>query len=100
MRQHENLLITLTEYCANIQEAVSKSFRFGLQNHHPDKPDITNTDVIMKKYYQIGTLIELLQEYGKLPVLSEDEIKKIREDTMKSTYEWMEVSLKTGNLRG
>lgn len=60
MKQHENILVTVSEECAEIQKAVSKALRFGLGNHHPDEPDVTNADDILFEYIQLQALIESL----------------------------------------
>ncbi len=42
MTSNENLLVTLMEECAEVQQAVSKMLRFGADNCDPSTPDISN----------------------------------------------------------
>ena len=42
MTVYENLMVTAMEECAEIQKEISKALRFGINNHHPDEPEITN----------------------------------------------------------
>lgn len=72
------LFICLQEEAAEVQQAVSKSIRFGPLNHNPDTPTSTNVDDIMTEYYHMQTVVEMLQEKGRLPILSREEIKEIK----------------------
>lgn len=66
MTKGENLLVTLSEECAEIQQAVSKSLRFGLENYNPVTPKLTNEKDIMTEYYQLITVMEMLIVSGIL----------------------------------
>ena len=35
MTKIENLLVVTAEECAEIQQAISKAMRFGMDNYHP-----------------------------------------------------------------
>src|SRR5574344_877467 len=78
--QIDVLFVCLMEEAAEVQQAVSKLIRFGSNNHNPKTPEQTNSDDIMTEYYQLQAVMELLQEKGKLPVLSTEEIKYIKKD--------------------
>lgn len=97
MKQFENLLITISEECAEIQQATSKALRFGLENHHP-KSNITNAKQIMNEYYQLSALIMHLQDYDILPTLSDSEIEEIMQSKIKNVAKWQEVSFREGTL--
>lgn len=58
MNRKENILVTIAEECAEIQEAVTKSLRFGLNNHHPLEPNETNAQQLMLEFYQLTAVIE------------------------------------------
>lgn len=70
----------LMEESAEIIQACSKSIRFGLFNHNPRTPDRTNTDDIMIEYYQLQAIMEIAQSEGILPILTDEEIKSIKDD--------------------
>lgn len=72
------LFICLQEEAAEVQQAVSKSIRFGPMNHNPNTPLSTNVDDIMKEYYHLQSVVEMLQKKGKLPILDKEEIKEIK----------------------
>lgn len=97
MNEIENLLVTLSGECAEISEAVSKSLRFGLNNHHPDVT-ISNADQIMKEYYQLSALIEQLQSRAYLPRFDDDKIKSIKIDKISNVEKWKDISFKEGTL--
>ena len=52
----------LIEECSEVIKAICKAERFGYQNHHPDRPDISNADEIET---EIKDLIIALEEYRK-----------------------------------
>jgi NTP pyrophosphatase (non-canonical NTP hydrolase) len=97
MKRHENLFLTVMEECDEVSQAVSKSLRFGLDNHHPES-DTTNAYDIMKEYYQLTALITYLQKVDYLPILDDDKIESIMEDKMKNVFKYQEVSFKEGTL--
>lgn len=76
--QIDILFVCLMEEAAEVQQAVSKLIRFGSNNHNPKNPETTNSEDIMIEYYQLQAVMELLQEKGKLPILTTDEIRNIK----------------------
>ena len=77
----KNMLIVAMEECAEIAQACSKSIRFGLENHHPNKSPIeTHKDEIMTEYYQLQSIIEELQLEHTLPYYTENRIYAIKKD--------------------
>ena len=53
MREIENLCVVAMEECAELQQALSKSLRFGFQNYNPNTPEKTNSVDILNEYYQL-----------------------------------------------
>ena len=51
MTKNENLLVTLSEECAEVQQAVSKVLRFGQDNYNPATPQVTNELEVLTEYY-------------------------------------------------
>lgn len=98
MKQFENILVTVSEECAEIQTAVSKALRFGLGNHHPDNADVTNADDILYEFIHLSALIENLQQHGMLPEWDEFTVKTMKNNKIRNVSEWQEVSFKCGTL--
>lgn len=97
MNNIENLLVTISEECAEIQQDVSKALRFGLDNHHPDS-NVTNEENILKEYYQLTAVIEYLQECSVLPKWNEEIVKTIKRVKLNNINTYQEVSRKCGTL--
>lgn len=57
------LLVCLTEECAEVQKDACKSLRFGLDDHHPDHPD-TNRMLLARELGDVLCLLDLLVEAG------------------------------------
>jgi NTP pyrophosphatase (non-canonical NTP hydrolase) len=61
-RVQETLLI-LQEECAEVTQAVSKCFRFGLDNFKPGKP-ATNAEHLENEIGDLLAMIDILVELG------------------------------------
>lgn len=63
MNTKEHLLTCLAEECAEIQQAVSKALRFGLDDGAP-WADTTNAQDIESEYVELVAVIDLCREHG------------------------------------
>lgn len=66
MTEREHLLTCLAEECAEVQQAVAKALRFGLQDGYPDT-DRTNAGDIAQELGDLVAVAELLEECGAVP---------------------------------
>lgn len=98
MKRSEHLLVCLMEECAEVQQAVAKSLRFGLEDHHPERPDLTNEAEILTEFYQLVAVMDLLQEEEIIATLSEVEVERIKKRKLEKLDEYMEYSRKTCRL--
>lgn len=90
MTGNENLLLTVMEECAEISEDVSKSLRFGVGQKFNSA--MTNGEKVMKEYYQLIAVVEMLQDNGVLPVFSEDFIATVKDKKKENVKLWQTVS--------
>jgi len=87
-RVRETLLI-LQEECAEVTQAVSKCFRFGLDNFKPGKP-ATNAEHLEVEIGDVLAMIDILVEQG---IVDKDRLaaataaKKIKLKQWSSIYE-------------
>jgi NTP pyrophosphatase (non-canonical NTP hydrolase) len=65
-KQHEALLITQEE-CAEVTQAISKCFRFGLNNNKPGK-SLTNKEHLEVEIGDLLAMIEILEKQGIITV--------------------------------
>ena len=98
MNKTENILTTALEECAEIQQAISKAMRFGMNAPHPMKPDHTNAHDILTEYYQLQAVMELLQKDNILPILPEDEITSIKQHKLEAMRQYQNISVLNGCL--
>ncbi len=98
MNSTENLFIVASEECAEIQQCISKTLRFGADDCHPDRPDSTNEIELLTEYYQLQAVIEMLQEKGALKTLSAEEIETIKVSKKAKVLKYAEYSKKIGLL--
>lgn len=92
MTSIENLLTTISEECAEIQQAVSKALRFGLGNHIPGKPRETNETDILVEYYQLQAVVEMLQRNGTLRTPEPAVIQRIKDEKRRKVQDYQALS--------
>lgn len=90
MKLKENLLVTVSEECAEVQQAVSKTLRFGYSSE--------NTNEIMREFYQLCAMIEMCQGEGILPFLSSKEQDNIISEKKQKVRVFQDVSWTIGTL--
>ena len=92
MNKKEYLSLVTMEECAELQQALSKSLRFGFDDHHPEKHNQSNEQQVLEEYYQLVAMMEELQRKNIINLLSEEEIKNIKRTKIKKVYQYMEYS--------
>lgn len=97
MKKNEHICIVTMEECAEIQQDTSKLLRFGKGNHHPDS-DVTNGYHLMKEYYQLQAMIEMMVEHGIVDELPEEEIKNIKDNKKLKVNHYINYSRELGLL--
>lgn len=98
MNRGEYLMVVASEECAEIQQNISKAIRFGVDNHHPDKPEITNGYEILKEFNQLRAVIDMLVIDRHIPPISEKEANKIYRDKIDAVERWEEYSKSIGKV--
>lgn len=94
MKERERLLIVAMEECAEMQQEISKALRFGIENHHPDEPHITNGERILREYNQLRAVMSLIIIKRVIKGMTETESSKIFREKIDSVEKWEEYSAK------
>lgn len=81
-KENEILLITQEE-CAEVTQAISKCYRFGLDNFKPGKPK-TNRQHLAEELGDLQAMINLCVEHGliskeELDIASDNKIAKLKQ---------------------
>lgn len=87
-QQHEALLITQEE-CAEVTQAISKCFRFGLDNIKPGKP-LTNSEHLEIEIGDLLAMIEIL-EFQK--IITIEGVIGAKNAKMKKLRQWSSITL-------
>lgn len=99
MTRNEYLLTVVSEECAEIQQAVSKILRFGVDGRNPYDPATPNGDHLLTEYYQLEEMMEMLFDADILIPFNFPDILHIREDKREKVEKYMDVSKRLGYLQ-
>lgn len=95
MNEQEHLLVCLAEECAEIQQAVSKALRFGLDDGYPGA-DTTNAEDIAREIIELSAVVDLCKAQDVFPQAKE--AHTIYSAKQKRIYEYMQYARETGAL--
>lgn len=98
MTREENLMVIAMEECAEIQQEISKALRFGVDNHHPNEPDITNGERILKEFHQLRAVMDMLIINRIIQPISESKQSEIYRDKVSAVEGWQEYSQEIGRV--
>ena len=98
MTRDENLLLTLAEECAEVQQSVSKILRFGKSCCNPAVPNMTNELDVLTEYYQLTAVMEMLLDKGVPSQFDELTITKIKAEKKYKVEHYLDVSHCLGRI--
>jgi NTP pyrophosphatase (non-canonical NTP hydrolase) len=84
------ILQILQEECAEVIQATSKVFRFGLFDTHPDTPNKTNTSHLEEELGDVMAMIELLDSHK---VISYSNIIQFKQRKFYKLRTWSEINV-------
>lgn len=84
--QDEILLITQEE-CAEVTQAISKCYRFGLDNHKPGKPK-TNREHLAEELGDLLAMITLCHDFG---IVDFHDVMIAKDAKLQKLQEWSNI---------
>lgn len=78
-------LIFAFEETTEIQQAVCKALRFGLEEHHPDTPDVSNRKLIGQEIGDLMGVVKVLAASGDIRL---DDISAARAAKVARLAQW------------
>ena len=84
------ILQILQEECAEVIQATSKVFRFGLFDTHPDTPNKTNTYHLEEELGDVMAMIELLATHKVISYSNVIQFKQRKFDKLRT---WSEIDV-------
>lgn len=81
------ILLILQEECAEVTQAISKCFRFGIDNFKPDKPK-TNLEHLEVELGDLLAMIDLLEQFG---VIDRTNIEKAKHGKFEKLKQWSSI---------
>ena len=97
MNKEEYIFTVLSEECSEVAHAVSKTIRYGLNEHHPDR-ETTNEEELRVEICHFFAMVEMLTEEGILKEIPEEEKLAIVREKKHTVQRYMEVSRRIGTL--
>jgi len=85
----KEILLIMQEECAEVTQAISKCFRFGLDNHKPGKPK-TNKEHLEEELGDLVAMITLLEIHG---VISQHNIEKAKLAKFEKLKTWSNITI-------
>lgn len=85
-KENEILLITQEE-CAEVTQAISKCYRFGLDNFKPGKPK-TNRDHLAEELGDLLAMVTLCHDYG---IVSFEDVMIAKDNKLEKLREWSSI---------
>ena len=82
------ILLIMQEECAEVTQAISKCFRFGLDNHKPGKPK-TNREHLEEELGDLVAMITLLEMQG---MVSQYNIEKAKLAKFEKLKTWSNIT--------
>ena len=83
----EILLITQEE-CAEVTQAISKVFRFGLTERWPEPIDPTNKERLEEEAGDLLCMIDIMVEHG---IISDEKLNKARTSKRQKLKTWSSI---------
>ena len=83
----EILLITQEE-CAEVTQAISKVFRFGLNERWPEPIDPTNKERLEEEAGDLLCMIDIMVEQG---IISDEKLNKARVSKRQKLKTWSSI---------
>jgi hypothetical protein len=97
--KNECIAITVMEECAELQQAISKSLRFGLDKYNPLAPEASNVENLILEYYQLQAMMELyIREADLSKYCSEENIKQIKENKIAKFMKFQNYEERDGHI--
>lgn len=92
MTSNEQLMLIVMEECAELQQAISKALRFGVDGCNPETPHITNEYNINLEYQQLTAVMEMLVEKGIITEFDKSTNSMIKENKKEKVKYYQSIS--------
>lgn len=87
MDKEREILLVAQEECAEVIQAISKCFRFGLDNVKPGKPK-TNREHLEEELGDLMAMMNLMCENG---LVNPDNIENAARDKVEKLKQWSTI---------
>ena len=86
--QTKEVMDILQEECAEVTQAISKVFRFGLNERWPEPIDPTNKERLEEEAGDLLCMIDIMVENG---IISDEKLNKARNSKREKLKTWSSI---------
>jgi len=83
----QEILLILQEECAEVTQAVSKCFRFGIDNVKPGRP-LTNRQHLENELGDLLAMVDLLKQFNEIDL---NNIEKAKHEKFEKLKQWSSI---------
>ena len=92
--KEEEIMLILQEECAEVTQAISKCFRFGVDNFKPGKPK-TNREHLAEELGDLQAMIDLCIKFN---IVGSDQVSIAADNKIAKLKKWSTIYEQTENI--
>ena len=92
--KEEEIMLILQEECAEVTQAISKCFRFGIDNFKPGKPK-TNREHLAEELGDLQAMIDLCIKFN---IVGSEQISIAADNKIAKLKKWSTIYEQTENI--
>lgn len=85
--RHNEILLITQEECAEVTQAISKCYRFGLDNYKPGKPK-TNREHLAEELGDLLAMVTLCHDFG---IVDFNDVMNAKEAKLEKLRQWSNI---------
>ncbi len=85
--QQDEILLITQEECAEVTQAISKCYRFGMDNHKPGKPK-TNRQHLAEELGDLLAMVTLCHDFG---IVDFEEVMTAKDAKLQKLHQWSNI---------
>jgi len=98
MNTQDYYLLKIIEEASEVQQIVSKCMRFGLEDYHPKRENISNVELLIDEILDLYAVLEICVEEEILPEKINLDVEKAIKEKKEKIQKYLQVSKDLGMI--